>query len=154
MLSGVTATALDWDYETANVIINQEGTLIIDAEISMTEDSRSLSGGTGYWRMGLYGSQNVDGSGEQFGYQQQILSGAEAANELLQGQNLLFNDVETTFDVASLGCGNFGYLCLEFTKGDSPSPDFKYNVQGRGDTDAMMLSSCVPVECNKGKNYY
>ena len=146
----MTATALQWSYTTGGVIINQNSDLTINADVTVTPDSRGLTG-SGLWKVGFWGSQNADGSGAQSDYRSQILSGAGAGTALVQGRTLELSDIETSFDIASMGCGDYSYMCLEFGQGDSPSPAFKYNVLGRGDGSGdQMLQSCVEVQCNKG----
>ena len=63
------------------------------------------------------------------------------SNQALTDGPLIF-DVQTTLDMREMGCGIYKYLCIEFTKGDNPQPDFRMPLNGR-----QSLISCQNVPC-------
>ncbi|XP_071496955.1 uncharacterized protein [Diadema antillarum] len=100
--------------------------------------------GEGLWRLGLYGSESMTGSGTKVGYQRQVLDQQEAAMPMHAAAPLEFT-VRTTFDVRRIGCDDVRYLCVEFGKGDAPIPNFKMPLPG-GDS----VVSCQPSTCQAG----
>ena len=127
------------------MIINQPSQLTIDATV-FTSDSRQLSG-TGLWRMGIYASQNRNGTGPRLHYTEQVLDPRAASTSLSSGSLLFLRSVQTEFDISTLGCLEFTHLCAEFTQGDNPSPEFKFEVAGGGN----VITECIEVECSAGE---
>ncbi|XP_072021184.1 uncharacterized protein [Amphiura filiformis] len=100
--------------------------------------------GRGLWRMGIFGSTNIDGHGPKHDYKQQILGPFEQGNPLIPPNFLQF-DIDTEFDIKSVGCGKFKYVCLEFAKGARPSLDFDLVVE-----DGVLgpIISCQAAPCD------
>ncbi|XP_038058442.1 uncharacterized protein LOC119729773 [Patiria miniata] len=138
---GVLAESLTWGYNARNTIINQPSPITVDATVDMS-DSRQLSG-SGLWRMGLFASQNGDGTGPRLNYTEQILDARAAGTPLATNYPLSIGGVQTEFDIGSLGCAEFTHLCAEFSQGENPSPGFKFEVSGSGE----MITKCMEVEC-------
>ncbi len=113
--------------------------------------SRSLAG-QGLWRFGMYGSKNRDGSGDRLGYKEQILSEANQATGMAgNGQSMAIDGINTQFDIGSIGCTDYDYICAEFTKGPMPEPDFKFEIQGRRPEEGNTFTDCKKQECLSSK---
>ena len=149
-MSGVQATGVEWIYQglddnTFNVGIENE--LHITVTVHFTDTSADAMG-CNLWRIGLFGSKNYDGSGEKLNYNSQILNDAEASKSLLDAAvPLQFRDARAMFDILALGCGQFTYDCMEFTKNEAANPDFSFSVLPLGDT----ITSCRHNFCRRGK---
>ncbi|PIK60695.1 alpha-2 collagen [Apostichopus japonicus] len=139
--SCVLATGLSWRYSGIDIIAGMENPLNIVASSTFTQDSTPTSG-TGLWRLGLYGSTRSDGSGPRFNYVDQVLTEVEAAIDYV-GTKIDYNDGLAMFDVAAIGCTEYVYACMEFTKGSNPNPDFYFGVIPEGD----ILTLCKESEC-------
>lgn len=125
-----------------------ENPLNIVASSTFTQDSTPTSG-TGLWRLGLYGSTRSDGSGPRFNYVDQVLTEVEAAIDYV-GTKIDYNDGLAMFDVAAIGCTEYVYACMEFTKGSNPNPDFYFGVIPEGD----ILTLCKESECLASKTFF
>lgn len=136
---------MTWGYTERNTVINQPSPLTIDATI-FTTDSRQLSG-SGLWRLGLYGSGNNNGTGPRLNYTEQVLDARAASTSLPSGYPLSLRSVQTEFDIGSLGCSEFTHICAEFTQGENPSPEFKFEISWGRD----VITECIEVECAAGK---
>ena len=102
--------------------------------------------GNNLWRMGIFGSRYRDGHGPRMGYQKQILNATEASMPLLARKviNLMFL-ISVQFDVSTVGCNHYKYLCLEFAKGDNASPDFPF----RSSNGKAVFIGCRTAPCNE-----
>ncbi|XP_072174093.1 uncharacterized protein [Diadema setosum] len=146
---GIISTDFDWSMEPTETVIPGQATGVsLDSTVFFRENNPELTG-SGLWRMGMYGSRNADGSGERFGYVPQALSAAEAGTTLGANSPLEFMNVETDFEIGSIGCNDFGYVCLEFTGGDDPQPSYFFRVDGAvdGSKEANTLTRCREQEC-------
>ena len=115
----------------------------LDITVGTSENSRNLDAGQNLWRVGMYGSQNEQGTGEKRGFVTQVLDPSNAGKALVGGSDLAFNAIEAGFPMDQLGCTDFKFLCLEFTKGYGANPDYKFEVEGGGD----RIVKCKPEEC-------
>lgn len=113
--------------------------LDIVATSTFTQDSTPTSG-TNLWRLGLYGSTQSDGSGPQFNYVSQVLNDEESSYDF-QGRDIQFNEGLAMFDVAAIGCTEYIYACMEFTKGPNANPDFAFSVIPSGDVITLCKQS-------------
>ena len=114
----------------------------IDATVRTTPQSRELQG-SGLWKMNLFGSRNADGSGMRQPERTQVLDSYNQARSMPVGGPVEFTDVGTSFPMEQLGCGEYKYLCMEFTQGDYPSPQYAFRTSGPGDS----IVSCKTAEC-------
>ncbi|XP_063953952.1 uncharacterized protein LOC129255585 isoform X1 [Lytechinus pictus] len=149
-LSNVWAESLDWDLiPTDRVLPGQETGVSIDSTIMFEEDNREVAG-SGLWRKGLFGSRNPDGSGERFNYQRQILDRPQQSITLDKNSGILdVNEATATFEIGTVGCNDFGYVCVEFTGGDSPNPMYYFRVVGSANDypEENTLVTCKEQEC-------
>ncbi|XP_072166826.1 uncharacterized protein [Diadema setosum] len=146
---GIIATDFEWTMEPTETVIPGQATGVsLDGTVTFRENNPELSG-SGLWRMGMYGSRNADGTGERFGYVPQTLNTGEAGTTLQDSSPLGLMNVETDFEIGSVGCNDFGYLCLEFTGGDNPTPNYAFRVDGAVDRskEANTLTRCREQEC-------
>lgn len=144
--SGVVATDLTFTREVPDFIPSGQAVPVtIDATIDMEPYSRGVSGAC-LWKVNMFGSRNMDGSGTREPLSTQILNSYEAAIPLSPGGPLHFEDLRADFDISQLGCGEIGYLCLEFTQCDSPSPDFSFETSDGGET----IVKCQAENCRGG----
>ncbi|XP_038058441.1 collagen alpha-2(V) chain-like isoform X2 [Patiria miniata] len=146
--SGVIAERFDWSYDPGTPIPGQQTPVSFDAQLDTRSGSRDLSG-TGLWKMGMYGSRSADGDPtDRFGYVSQALNPAGASTTLRGGQRMNIRNQQVDFDIGSIGCNEYGYVCAEFTKGDMPEPDFRFEVSGRSDVTDNVLTSCKKQKCS------
>ena len=103
--------------------------------------------------MGMYGSRSADGSAtDRFGYVSQALNGEGASTTLAGGSTMNIRNQEVGFDMGSIGCNEYGYVCAEFTKGDMSEPDYRFEVAGRSDlSSGDVLTSCKKQTCSARK---
>ena len=105
--------------------------------------------------MGMWGSQNRDGSGQRNGYKENILSEGNMAMGMAgNGETMEIGGIMTDFDVGSIGCSEYGYICSEFTKGVMPEPDFKFEIEGSRPEDEQIFTDCKEQECLASKYCY
>ncbi|XP_022088425.1 uncharacterized protein LOC110978062 isoform X2 [Acanthaster planci] len=146
--SGVIADRFDWSYDAGNPIPGQQTPVTFNAELGTRSGSRDLSG-SGLWRMGMYGSRSPDGDpSDRFGYVSQALNPEGASTSLTGGSTMYIRNQQTDFDIGSIGCNEYGYVCAEFTKGNMPEPDFRFEVSGRTDVSDNVLTSCKKQKCS------
>ncbi|XP_063953209.1 uncharacterized protein LOC129257173 isoform X2 [Lytechinus pictus] len=146
---GIVARDLEWELEPAETVIPYQETAVnLDATVFFREDNPLLSG-DGLWRMGLYGSRTADGSGDRYGYKPQTLSWPQQGTTLEEGVPLGMPDVETDFEIGTVGCNDFGYVCVEFTGGDNPNPNYFFRKEGATDNSPAQntLTRCKEQEC-------
>lgn len=134
------ARGLSWSYQADNVIAGIENPISIDAEVTFTDDSSNVRGDY-LWRLGLYGSKFRDGSGEKFNYNRQVLNDAESSLDLVSTK-LTFSQGAAMFDVAAIGCTEYIFSCMEFTKNEE-GQDFAFSVFPEGD----VLTLCKESPC-------
>ena len=80
--------------------------------------------GSGLWRVAIFGNVHENGSHEtRFDEQTQVLSHAEQG-ATLSPEGMLEFDLTKSFRIGRVGCDGLPYFCVEFSKGDSPVPDF------------------------------
>ena len=117
------------------------------------EGNREVSG-NGLWRMGLFGSKNADGSGQRFNYQRQTLDRTKSGTTLQEDSDLSLPEVTTQFEIGSVGCNDFGYVCVEFTGGDDPNPAYFFRVEGSTSSrpEDNTLVECKRQECLSSKH--
>lgn len=141
---GVVARDLSWSYQADNIIAGIENPISIEAEVIFTDGSSDVSGDY-LWRLGLYGSKFPDGSGEKFNYNTQVLNDVESSLDLVS-QKLTFREGAAMYDVAAIGCTEYIFSCMEFTKNEE-GPDFPFSVFPEGN----VLTLCKESECLAGK---
>ena len=150
---GVFAESLQWSLEAVEPVYPGEETSVsIDSAVTFRDGNRQLIG-SGLWKQGIFGSRNRDGSGERFNYKGQVLSRPQASTTLEADSNLEITDAITDFEIGTVGCNDFGFLCMEFTGGDNPNPDFFFRVAGATDNsrEANTLVACQEQECLSSK---
>lgn len=138
---------IDWTYNADDSIPGRETPISITTNLLPFPNSRDITGND-LWEMGLYGSKNPDGSGEKFNYEDQILSPEQAGTPLDGDTPFFLDNIDTNFDVGSVGCTDFRYLCVDFKKGRNPSTDFTFQI---GDTAENTITSCKRMACDSSK---
>ena len=138
---------LSWSREAGQMMYGMPTPLTIAAEVTTTPDSPPVEG-SGLWKMDLFGSRSMNGSGVRLNERTQILDSYNQAKSLAGGGTPLeFSDVRSNFPLEDLGCGEYKYLCLEFTKGDYANPDYTYATT----SGKQSVINCLPEKC-RGKN--
>lgn len=99
----------------------------------------------------MFGSKNKDGAGEKFNYVPQTLNAVEASYNTFRGRDLQISRGHADFDIAAVGCNEFSYVCMEFTKGPAPTPDFTMNVVLDRITDEEVKVACKGTRCMASK---
>ncbi|XP_072173534.1 uncharacterized protein [Diadema setosum] len=140
---GVQVRGFQWRYTASDIIAGMENELDITSTVQFTPSSIDVTG-SNLWRLGLYGSRNVDGSGRRFNYNEQTLNNVEVSKSLLNAGPLEFTEAKAMFDVAAIGCGPYTYACMEFTKNAKANPDFTLTVIPDG---ADTIVSCQESPC-------
>lgn len=143
---GVVVRGLLWEYKAKSVIAGMRNPLNITATATFTSTSRSVSG-TNLWRLAFYGAQNAQGTGKRFQYHEQVITAAEVSKPLTS-DTLEFNLARASFDVAHIGCGEFDWVCMDFTKNDAASPDFQFESLNDDDD---IITLCEESECRASK---
>ena len=141
----------------------------LDTTVFVSPKSRNIDG-EGLWKLRLFGSKTEAGDDDdRFSLVEQTLSPAQAGTPLFRGGAMTINDVNTMFDIGSIGCTDYNYVCAEFTKGDDPLPEFSFRVgeedpdpvtsplldldfSGNAATRTDTLKSCKKQKCNLSKS--
>ena len=137
---------MNWLYETDPIVLGHETGMEIHAMIQSKDGTQNVEG-KGLWQLNLFASRNEDGSGDRSGLKQQILEEPTASQPLVGGTPLNLLNVRTEFDLGTVGCTDYMYLCLEFTKGRIPKPPYHMFIT----TGAPTLISCQLPPCQSGK---
>lgn len=95
----------------------------------------------------MYGSKDPNGLGEQFQYHEQVLTAAEVSKPLT-GETIDFSLGEANFDIAAIGCTDFDYVCMDFTKNDAASPTFSFSSLA-DDNDVKTVCEKSPCRASK-----
>ncbi|XP_071821886.1 uncharacterized protein [Apostichopus japonicus] len=82
--------------------------------------------GTNLWQLGFFGSRNSDGSGERKNESPQLLLPVQASQPLHPNEPFVLS-VERLVNMAGIGPDeSFPYLCVEFGKQPTASPEFLF----------------------------
>ena len=136
-------TDLNWERTVGKMKYGVPTPLTIDATVGTAADSSELEG-SGLWKMNIFGSENMDGSGKRKPLKSQILKADDQAKPLISpGNPMDFSGISTSFPIEDVGCGELSYLCLEFESGDSPNPSYAFGTS----TGEDSLISCKAEEC-------
>ena len=120
----------------------------LDVLASFSQASDNIHG-TGLWKVSIYGSNTENGYGEQFQRVDQLLSDAQQAQPLVNGQNITFQDIQGKFDHSAVGCDMaFRYICFDFMKGDNPSTVFTFTTGKIPNKMTYCSDQCPPLEGN------
>lgn len=150
--TGLIVKNLKWEYETPEgVTIGEPSPMVIEATAKIAKDSRPLDG-DGLWQLSLFGSRYEDGTGLQFNFVEQLLDISDESTPAGPDLPLQFSDLARRYDISSIGCGQFPYLCLQLQKGRNPMPDYLFRTSLGDD----RIRSCKEVDCisSKYENIY
>ncbi|XP_072045330.1 uncharacterized protein [Amphiura filiformis] len=93
--------------------------------------------GEGLWKVSVWGSSFRDGSGERFGYVEQVLTQEQSGTDLVRYRYRSFEftieDILYTLNGTNATCAQLIHLCVAFGKGDAPVltyPDLSFDVEG------------------------
>ena len=141
-LNRVAIGNVSWGVQLVSIRRNAPSDVSVSASM-YTMPGSDVINGRGLWRIGLFGSPSANGSsGDRFNYVRQLLSPSESSQNAGPSTKLTFPSLITQFDVLSLGCTEFKYLCIEIAKGDNPQPDFVFH------NDAQKpIILCRKVSC-------
>lgn len=65
---------------------------------------------------------------------------------------ILFEGADVYFDIGSVGCKDYVYVCVEFRKGEDPSTNFTMIVVENDElTTKTSLHSCKERVCSSSK---
>ena len=128
--------------EVTNLNFNGPSDVAVQFSVSPAETTDTIEG-EGLWRLGLFFSTRGDGGGERHKYQRQILLEEYADMSLTSRYPMYFLDVMAFIDVVGMGCDDWRYVCVEFSKGDNPRPDFGLPLPGGLD----YVVSCREFPC-------
>ena len=135
-----------------NATVGKLDECFVNATIKFSKSSVDVSG-TGLWKLSIYGSKSLDGTGEQFQRFDQLLSTSQQAQPLKDNKELVFVNAKGKLDIRAIGCDmEFKYVCFEFAKGDNPNPDFNFtSYQVDSTRNVQCVHRCPQLE---GKRYY
>lgn len=104
--------------------------------------------GSDLWRLGVFLSNATSCPMAAAQYKSDILNATHKAKPLIAGELLRFDDLLTNLNTSYVGCPEsfLQYLCIEFDKGENPSPDFQL-PEGR-------LIDCVAVNCTRPRKSF
>ncbi|XP_071496971.1 uncharacterized protein [Diadema antillarum] len=140
--TGVIMESIFWSARAASAEPGEVPEVTVEAFLFANETSESVAG-SNLWRMGVFGSTNVDGTGPKFGYIPQILDEAGSGQTLVAGLPLPIQG-RFPFEITALGCNEFGYMCVEFTRGENPEPYFPFQTNSGKD----VFTSCRVAPCD------
>ncbi len=120
--------------------------LRVDATVKFAPTSTDIAG-TGLWRLALYGAKNIEGTGDHFQRVEQTLSEEQQSQPLIGGADISFVDAYGEMDFTGIGCGEFRFWCLDFMKGENPSPDFEFTSLQE---DSSKFTVCDERPCTDG----
>ncbi|XP_072042842.1 uncharacterized protein [Amphiura filiformis] len=129
-----------WQVNPSNIDIIREGVvndLIIDLNLKINERGQGVEG-EGLWKVSMWGSAKMDGSGDRIGYVEQALSESQTAQKVQRppffgGFEFTIPGIDYSMDSQGATCPEMEYLCAEFGKGDDPSPVYpllSFDVEG------------------------
>lgn len=150
----VYAESLDWSLTpTGTVIPGRETEVSLDSNVMFQDGNREVAG-TGLWRQGIYGSRNPDGSGEKFNYKRQTFDRTQSGTTVAADSDLAVSGATTNFEIGSVGCNDFGYVCVEFSGGDNPIPAYYFRTEGSTSRrkEDNTLTECKEQECLSSKH--
>ena len=141
------ARTLTWDATPAPVILGQKNPIDVTASVTTADYGLDSLSGPSLWKLVMFGSKEMDGSGERRAEIQQILSTELQGLSYAAGETLAFEDLRAKFDMSVLGCDEFRYLCLEFAQHKRPNPDYNFFTEEGTPT----LITCKRQDCQTGK---
>ncbi|XP_072040242.1 IgGFc-binding protein-like [Amphiura filiformis] len=110
---------------TAPLQAGIKDSFVANTTVDFASNSPDVSG-VGLWKLSIYGSKTTDGSGEPFQRIEQVLTETQQAQSLEGANSIFFLESPGELDIHFIGCGEYQYICIDFTKGDSPTPDFEF----------------------------
>lgn len=120
--------------------------VIFTSVAQSAEDSSPVRQGLNLWTMAMYGSSNSDGTGPQFGRQENVLSPYHASIPLMTpGSTIVYPSVVAYFDMEDLRCRDVKFLCTELDK--NPARDFEFEAR----PSREVLTDCFRVENCRGE---
>ena len=145
-ISGVTVSGLQAGYSATKLTAGRKDPVRIDATASFTDTSIDLSG-SGLWRLAMYGSKNADGSGDQFQRVENSLSSSQQGLALSNANPITYSNAKAEIDVVAIGCNDFGYICFDYMKGESPNPEYTFRTL---QDDPTKFTVCNEKQCEAG----
>ncbi len=139
-LGMVIALDVDFSMEVQRSWPDMNYQFTLNATVIFSEASRDVIG-TGLWKLSMYESNTNGSFGEHGNRIAQVLPTSEQSKPLIQGRPLKFVNLRGQFDISAIGCDReYRYLCVDFTKGERPVPDFKFTSL---QADETKITACV-----------
>ncbi|KAJ8019980.1 hypothetical protein HOLleu_41785 [Holothuria leucospilota] len=145
MCKGVVFKSLDFDVDIPKDLkLGEKKPLNVDAVVNLEPYSREVVGDD-LWKVAVFPSADNYGYKRKGTYSEQLLMDYQAGTHLPPGGPLVLNDVLTDgLDVRSLACSDYNYLCMEFSKGNTPTTKYTFRTQ----SDDPSLISCKQLDCD------
>ncbi|PIK54995.1 hypothetical protein BSL78_08042 [Apostichopus japonicus] len=135
-----------WNIIVDNFRFNEPSDMSLNISVDVQENSEEIIGGTNLWRIGIYGSRDPAGDDdEKIGFIPQILDKSDALHspDIIPGRTLVFPLITTQFDLSSIGCGDYRYLCVAIAKSADSVPNFEIS----NNKNKRKVVTCRQIQC-------
>ncbi|XP_072044596.1 uncharacterized protein [Amphiura filiformis] len=145
------------------LVIHQNAveSLLFNLKVKINTRGQGVEG-EGLWKVSAWGSSFNDGSGERFGYVEQVLTQEQAGTDLVRsahsgGFEFIIKHISYTLRGTNINCAQLTHLCVAFGKGDAPVltyPHLPFEVEG---VESKTDSSPNPehlIACSSFPDYY
>ncbi|XP_033116613.1 uncharacterized protein LOC117116651 [Anneissia japonica] len=141
----VQISSIVWSIGTSALVIGEDDNTTLKYKAQMSEKSKYVEG-TSLWRIGIFGAENIQGTGTKYSFKPQVLSAVQQATPLLLKSRDNIRELSFTvpflrFDLSGIGCGKFKYICSAFDKNEDANPDYRFE------------ESALNVNCKKSSCY-
>ncbi|PIK42696.1 5 alpha fibrillar collagen [Apostichopus japonicus] len=142
-------TNMNWTLTEDDPVPGQKSLVNLDIETNFQNRSRAVFGDD-LWQVRLFASNLSAGDGERIGETNRVLSYYQAGQIIEQPEStILFEGADVYFDIGSVGCKDYVYVCVEFRKGEDPSTNFTMIVVENDElTTKTSLHSCKERVCS------
>ncbi|XP_033114395.1 uncharacterized protein LOC117114839 isoform X2 [Anneissia japonica] len=141
---GVIVENTELTFTTDKPFVKEGSTETLEFNISMApaSDSSTLTTGETLWSVTAFGSSRSDGFGDRSAVVAVDTTGVGAVG-VTPGSNTDLSLLSVDFDLSSISCSSFMYMCVEVSRNDAADPLF--SLEGSPTGDALV--GCSPIEC-------
>ncbi|XP_071943072.1 uncharacterized protein [Antedon mediterranea] len=145
--NGVIVTDTTLAVTNGEPILEREGSASVDLSIAVvTDNAGAVINGSNLWALTVFTNDEADGKGSIL-FETQLPGSTNALWPSVDfypaGNTFMLSDVSLNIDLTNIICSSVPYICVNLTKGESPSTDFTLDSNPQ-DT---ALSDCVEIDC-------